>query len=152
MNKFIASRIVILSALLGAMLSVFCLLPVVVKLAFFLLMTCVSLPVLYLLKKYNVFKPNTVQDSILTGALCGFVSFLVFAIIYLPLVFLISLVLPITYLGGFVLMLKLSSFSLILMFTIFVAIVSALFNAFSSLLWYYVEGSLEVVKNTTDKQ
>lgn len=138
MDKETLKQIVILSALCGIALALFALLPVVVKLAVFVLMTCVSLPVIIMLRRAGALREFTVKESLITGALCGFVSYVVFSIVYLPLVYLLSSVFAISYLGGFVLMLKLSSFGLIMMFTIFISIVSVLFNSFTSLIYFYI--------------
>lgn len=138
MEKETLKPILVLSALCGAALALFALLPVVVKLAVFVLMTCVSLPVIIMLRRAGVLGEFTVKKSLITGALCGFISYVVFSVIYLPLVYLLSSVFTISYLGGFVLMLKLSSFGLIMMFTIFISIVSVLFNSFTSLIYFYI--------------
>lgn len=142
MEKETLKQILILSALFGVALAFFALLPVIVKFAVFLLMTCVSLPVIILLKRAGALQIFTVKDSLIVGALCGFISYIVFSIIYLPLVYLISTVFAVGYLGGFVLMLKLSNFGLILMFTIFISIVSVLFNSFTSLVYFYISNSI----------
>jgi len=142
MEKETLKQIIILSALCGVALALFALLPVVVKLAVFILMTCVCLPVIILLRRAGSLQIFTVKESIITGALCGFVSYIVFSIIYLPLVYLLSTLFAIGYLGGFVLMLKLSSFGLILMFTIFISVVSVLFNSFTSMVYFYLTNSI----------
>ncbi|MCM1009877.1 MAG: hypothetical protein NC390_03225 [Fusobacterium sp.] len=138
MDKQLARRIIILSALAGVILGVVSIIPVIVKLAVFVLMTCVSVPVMMTLRKYGVYDVSSVKSSLMAGALSGFISYMVFSAVFLPLVFVISYFFAIGYLGGLVLMLKLSNFGLVLMFTIFISIVSVIFNAFSSLLYYYI--------------
>ena len=139
--------IIILSAIIGGIFSFLALIPVVVKIAVFILMTCISIPIVVYLKRLGILRLTTVKESLIYGSLCGFISFIVFCAIYLPLVYVLSLFLPINYLGGLVLMLKLSNFGLIFMFTIFVSIVSIIFNAFSSLLCYYIFGSITTAEN-----
>ena len=146
MEKQTFKQILILSSLFGVALSLFALLPVVVKIAVFVLMTCVSLAVIILLRRAGALQIFTVKESLWTGALCGFVSYIVFSIIYLPLIYLLSSIFAIDYLGGFVLMLKLSSPGLILMFTIFMSIVSVMFNAFTSMVYFYVTSSIGTFK------
>lgn len=146
MEKENLKQVLILSALFGIALALFALLPVIVKFSIFILMTCVSLPVIILLRRAGVLEIFTVKESLCIGALCGFISFVVFSIIYLPLVYLLSSIFAISYLGGFILMLKLSSFGLMLMFTIFIAIISALCNSFTSLIYFYIVNGLETVK------
>lgn len=147
MDKKLIKKITILSALAGAILAVAAVIPFVVKLAVFILMTCVCLPVIIYLRKSAELEIFTVKESIMVGSLCGFVAYIVFSAVFLPLVFIISYFFAVGYLGGLVLMLKLSNFGLILMFTVFISIVSVIFNAFSSLLYYYITSSLETVKD-----
>ncbi len=147
MDKNIIKKIIILSAIAGAILSILALIPIIVKFAIFILMTCVCLPIIVYLRRIRQLEIFTVKESILLGSLSGFVSYITFSAIFLPLVFLISKVIPINYLGGLVLVLNLSNFGLLLMFTIFISTVSIIFNAFSSLLYYYVTNSFETVRN-----
>ncbi len=147
MERNSLKQVLILSALCGVALAFFAMLPVIVKFAVFFLMTCVSLPVIVLLRRAGVLEIFTVKESISIGALCGFISFMVFSVIYLPLVYLLSSFVALPYLGGFVLMLKLSNFGLILMFTIFISIVSVLFNSFTSLVYFYLINSIGSFKD-----
>lgn len=141
MNTQFAKRIIILSALAGIILAVASIIPIVVKFAVFVLMTCVSVPVMMVLRHYGVLEMASVKDSLAAGALSGFISYIIFSVIFLPLVSVLSYFFAIGYLGGLVLMLKLSNIGLILMFTIFISVVSVIFNAFSSLLYYYIINS-----------
>lgn len=142
MEKETFKQILILSSLFGVALSLFALLPVIVKFSVFILLTCVSLPVIILLRRAGTLKILTVKESLWIGALCGFVSYIVFSIMYLPLIYLLSSVFAIGYLGGFVLMLKLSNLALILMFTFFMSTVSVMFNAFTSMVYFYITRSI----------
>ncbi len=147
MNKLTVRNIIILSALLGVVLAFVSLIPVVVKLAVFILMTCACLPVIILLRKYGFDTMTSVKESLITGALSGFISYMAFSLVFLPLVFVISYFFPIGYLGGFVLILHNITVGLLVMFTIFISSVSVIFNAFSSLLYYYVISSFTGEKN-----
>ncbi len=147
MNRQLARRIIILSALAGVCIGVASIIPIVVKFLVFVLMTCISVPVMMVLRKYGVYEVSSVKGSLLAGALSGFVSYIAFSVVFLPLVFVLSSFFAISYLGGLVLMLKLSNFALVLMFTIFISIVSIIFNAFSSLLYYYIVSSLSGEKD-----
>lgn len=147
MDKQLARRIVILSALLGLVLGVISIIPVVVKVTVTILMTCVCVPVMMTLRKYGVYEVNSVKESFIAGALSSFISYMAFSVVFLPLVYVLSYFFAIGYLGGLVLMLKLSSVGLVLMFTIFISIVSMIFNAFSSLLYYYIVNTLSGEKD-----
>lgn len=142
MEKETLKNLFVLSALCGVALAFFALLPVVVKFAVFILMTCVSLPVIIILRRIGALKIFTVKESLIVGAICGFASFMVFSAIYLPLIYLLSSFVAISYLGGFVLLLKFSNLGLMLMFTFFISTVSIMFNAFTSLVYFYIINSI----------
>ncbi len=150
MDKCLLKEILLISALCGSVLALMGLLPFVVKIAVFLLMTCVSLFVTIYLRRSGKLEIFTVKESIFVGSICGFVSYLVFSVVFLPLVYILNLFVPVTYLGGLVLVLKLANFPLLVMFTIFISLVSVIFNAFSSLLYYYIISSFTTIKE--DKQ
>ena len=132
MNK----TILILSSIIGASLAVLALIPFIIKLAIFCLIFAVSLIVLLYLRQKLDYTVMTAKDSLVIGSLSGFVSFVVFSCIFIPLVYLLNLFVPISYMGGLVLMLKLSSFALIVMFVLFLSLIGVIFNAFSAFLWY----------------
>jgi len=146
MDKVALGKIAFISTLLGAVCAVLAIIPVVVKFVTFVLMTCICVPIIFYLRKLEKLEIFTIKESLCAGAVSGFVSFMVFTLIFIPLVNVISLFFPITYLGGLVLMLKLSNFWLILMFALFVSTVSVIFNAFSSLLYYYASSTFETVQ------
>ncbi len=150
MDKSLLKEILLISALLGCILAGISLIPFLAKITVFLLMTVVSLAVIIYLRRLGKLELFTVKESIFIGAICGFVSYFVFSMVFLPIVYVLNLFVPITYLGGLVLVLKLANFPLLLMFTIFISLVSVIFNAFSSLLYYYIVNSFETVKD--DKQ
>ena len=143
-------RIIFLSLITGAILAILALLPFVVKVSVFLLMFAVSLVVLIYLQRTNVLTSLILKDTLIIGSVSGFVSFIGFSIIFIPLVYLLSLFVPISYMGGFVLMLKLSNFGLLVMFTLFLSIISVMFNAFSAFLWYCLcnRGGNNLVQNS----
>lgn len=129
-------NIIIISSIIGAIIAVLALIPFVIKIVIFLLMTSVSLATIIYLQQKGLLSISNLNECLKIGTISGFVSFIVFATIFLPLVYLLSLFIPITYMGGLVLALKLSNFALITMFTLFISTISVLFNAFSAFLWY----------------
>ena len=147
MDKNVVKNITVLSALCGVILAILALIPVVVKFAVFVLMVCICIFVILYMRKQKQLEIFTVKESILVGSLSGLVSYLAFSVLYLPLVFLLSKIFPMAHLGGLVLFLKLSDFGVVFMYTIFISMLSVIFNAFSSLLYYYVASSFEVVKD-----
>jgi len=131
-------KLIIASIISGLILSLLALIPFVVKIAVLILITCVSVFVIIYLQRQGLLQTFNAKDSMTLGAVIGFVSFIAFSAVYIPLVYLISLKFSITYLGGFVLMLKLSNFLLMSMFVLFASTVSVIFNAFFAFLWYGV--------------
>ena len=125
-------KIFFLSSIFGVGLAILALIPFVIKIAVFLLIFGASLfVVIYLQRKCN-FVVSSLKDILTIGSLSGFISFIAFSIVFIPIVYLLSLFVPIAYMGGFVLMLKLSNLGLMVMFTLFLSTISVMFNAFSA--------------------
>lgn len=149
-------KIILLSAIIGVILAFLALIPFVIKIAITLLMTSVGIGTIIYSRYNQNLIPLTTNNCLTVGAISGFISFMIFSIIFLPLVYLLNLFVPITYMGGLVLMLKLSNFALLLMFTLFISTVSVLFNAFFAFLWYCLcnrgENNLIQTTKTFDEQ
>ena len=145
MNKKLQS-IFLISVIIGGIFGVISLIPFVAKISVIVLLTIISVPLIYICKKQNLMEISNEKDSLKWGALIGVFSTLGFGLTFYPLVYVLSLFFSMEYLGGFSLMVRLMSFALALMFIIFVCVISAVFNAFSALMYYYIEGSIKNLK------
>ena len=143
-NNF--KRIFLISIRTGGIFGVISLIPLMAKFSVIILLTVIVLPLMYLFKNLGLIDALDEKKSLKLGALTGIFSTIGFGIIFYPLVYILSLFFKMEYLGGFGLMIRLMSFPLALMFIIFICVISAVFNAFSALMYYYVEESIKNLK------
>ena len=154
MNIVVLKQITILSALLGVGLALLALIPFVGTFAFFALLCLVSVFVFVILTRVKVLNLISVHKSVMLGGFIGFVSFFAFAVVYLPIVAILGqfVTLYSEILQSLVIMLKVANFWMIFLLTIFVAILSAITNAFSGFVTYYVLEFLKTLdKNENDE-
>lgn len=138
--------IFLISLIIGGIFGVISLVPFTAKFTVIILLTLVSVPIIYWLKKRELINNFDEKESLKTGALIGIFSTFGFGIIFYPLVYVLSRMFTMEYLGGFSLMVRLMSFPLALMFIIFICLISAIFNAFSALMYYYINESIKNLK------
>ncbi len=154
MNKILLKQISILSVIAGIILAFLTLIPFVGQLAFIALMAFVSVFIIIFMVKIDLLEILAIRESVVLGALIGFISFLAFSVVYLPIVALLGRFFNLYYLYGISLVLNVGSFGVIFMLTIFVAILSATINAFTAFITFYILEflkSLEKNDNHNDK-
>lgn len=141
-NKVFLKNLLSLSAILGLILGIITIIPFISGLAFFVLMVLAA-PILFVyLKKLQLIGYMTPQEGAIYGSFIGFASFLGFSVSFIPLATIIGFI----YKGSFYLGIKMlfeSGIVLILTMVIFVAILSALMNAFSGLVTMYIYNQIE---------
>ena len=143
-NKF--KSIFLISIITGGIFGIISLVPLLAKFSVIILLTIIALPLVYLFKRLELIDNLNEKESLKYGALTGVFSTIGFGLIFYPIVYILSLFFKMEYLGGFGLMVKLMSFPLALMFIIFICVISAVFNAFSALMYYYVTESVKNLK------
>lgn len=136
----------LLSIIVGGIFGVISLVPFTAKFLTIILMTIISVPIIYWFKKEGFITDLNEKESLKTGTLIGIFSTLGFGIVFYPLVYILSIIFKMEYLGGFSVMVKLMSLPLALMFIIFICLISAIFNAFSALMYYYISESIKNMK------
>ncbi len=144
MNKILLKQISILSVIAGIILAFLTLIPFVGQLAFIILMAFVAALVIVFMVKIDLLEILSIRESVVLGALIGFISFMAFAVVYLPIVALLGRFFNLYYLYGISLILNVGSFGVIFMLTVFVATLSATINAFTAFITFYV---LEFLKS-----
>lgn len=141
-NKVFLKNLLSLSAILGLILGIVTIVPFISGLSFFVLMVLAA-PVLFVyLKRLRLIGYVTTQEGAIYGSFIGFASFLGFSISFIPLATIIGFL----YKGSFYLGIKMlfeSGILLTLTMVIFVAILSALMNAFSGLVTMYIYNQIE---------
>lgn len=145
MNKKL-QNVFLIALITGGVVGLISVIPFVAKFSVILLLTIISVPLIIFLKKMNIIENLNEKESLKLGALIGIFSTLGFGLTFYPIVYILSLFFTMDYLGGFSLMVRLMSFSLALLFIIFVCVISAVFNAFSALMYYYIEDSIKNLK------
>lgn len=154
MNPIIVKQTALLSAILGGILGVLTLIPFVRGFSFLFLLIGVAALVIIYMKKNELIGIIDVKEGMAFGALIGFVSFIAFSIVFIPLV---------TLLGWFLSLFNIhyntfglnifiqSGFFVLIIIVIFMGLLSALMNAFTGLVTAYVYEFLTGVKKE-DKQ
>jgi len=136
-----------IGAILGVLLGVILLIPFINGVSCFILYTSVGVAVVYYLKKRNLVGFLSYQDGALIGAVSGFISLITAAVVYLPVSYFLGILFnPISKAGSALFSsLIVASYSMFVltMIVIFMALLSALFNAFSGLITTYVYGITE---------
>lgn len=152
MNPIIIKQAAILSAILGGVLGILTLIPFVGSFSFLLLILAVSAVVIVYMKRNDLIGIIDVKEGATLGALTGFVSFIAFSIVFVPIIALIGLIFPNYYNYGITYMIKISGFFVLILLVIFLAILSALMNAFTGLVTAYIYEVLTGVKKEEKKE
>jgi len=154
MNQLIVKQTAILSAILGGILGVLTLIPFVRNFSFMLLILCISAVIIVYMKKNDLIGIIDVKEGAILGAIIGFVSFIAFSIVFMPLVMLVSAILGAFHIHyntyGINIFIQ-TGFFVLIMLVIFIGILSALMNAFAGLVTAYLYEVLTGVRKE-DKQ
>ena len=97
--------------------------------------------------KYDCLSYLSTKDSIIIGAISGFVSYLGFSIIYVPISVILMKFFHIAANYGVGLMLEHASFFILVVISLFMGVLSATVNAFTGFLTFYVMDFLDVFRN-----
>lgn len=151
MNTSILKQISLLSIFLGGALGIITVIPFIGELAFWILM-CASAPIVILfMMKMEMIDIQTVKESVIIGSIIGFISFIGFSILYMPITVLLIKLFNYSTNYGVSLALSQASFGLIIVMVLFISVLCATVNAFSGFLTYY---GIDLYKmlNKKDKQ
>ena len=83
-NYILLRQISILSIFFGLLLGLVTLIPYAGAISFVFLLCFVAPLVIWILIKYGCISLSSVKDSVIVGAIAGFVSYMGFSIIYVP--------------------------------------------------------------------
>ena len=129
---------VVISSILGAVLGVITVIPVVNVLSFLAIMFLASPSVIIYMTKYNLIGILNLKETLIYGAIIGFISFLGFSLTFVPLATIIGLIYKNSFYLG-VSMLFREGFFVMLLMVIFVALLGgALMNSFSALIYHQI--------------
>lgn len=142
MNILLLKQISILSLIAGAALGAITIVPFIGGIAFIFLMMCVGAALIIYLKKMTLVGYLELKDGALYGGIAGFVSFLGFSLVYFPLAAILGLIFKNTQYSLVTFSLG-SGFFVIVLLSVFVAILSAVVNSFSGLAAAYIYSQIE---------
>ncbi len=137
LNKNILQKSGLLSLILGAALGILTTLPFIGQIFFIMLMCFSSVLIIIFMNKANNFNIKSTHASIILGAYIGFLSFLTFSIFYLTITMIFAIFFQIYTNYGISTAISNSTFGIILLFIIFMAVLCATVNAFSGFLTFY---------------
>lgn len=132
----------VLSGLMGLVLGVVTIIPFICNLSFFALFVLAAPIILIYMKKMDMIGILDIRQGAIYGSVIGFISFIGFSISFVPLAAIIGLI----YKGSFYLSMSLlirSGFFVLFTLIFFVALLSAMINAFTGLATMYVYNQLE---------
>lgn len=147
-NFILLRQISVLSVFFGAVLGFITLIPFVNSISFIFLITCMAPLVIYLLIKYNCLTLTSIKESIVIGAIAGFVAFLSFSAIYIPISILLIKVVKYVPNYGLALLFNNSGFFILLVVSLFMGVLSATVNAFTGFITFSV---LELISSIGKK-
>ena len=150
MNKLLLKRISILSIIAGMVLAFFTLIPFINVLSFFMLMCLISVFIAVLMTKLDLIEMLTIRESVVFGAVTGFISFMAFSAVYLPIIAVIGKFFNLYNIYPIALFLNAGSFGIIFLLAVFTAVLSAVTNAFSAFLTFYLSELLHVRKKNIE--
>jgi len=151
MNQLLIKQTVILSAILGGIFGVLTLIPFVRNFTFMILILCISAVIIVYMKKRDLIGVIDLKEGSVLGGIIGFVSFITFSIAFIPLVTIVGAILPKYYTYGISYLFKVSGFFVLVMLVVFLAVLSALMNAFAGLVTAYVYEILSGIKKEENK-
>lgn len=152
MNKNILKQVSMLSIFLGAVLGVITTIPLIGEIAFWILMCVSAVIVILFMTKLDMLKINSVQESAVLGAIIGFISFIGFSIVYIPIIIVLAGFLQIYPNYGVSMALSNASIGLIVVLVIFMGVLSGTINAFSGFLTYYGIDFFQILNKNDDKE
>jgi hypothetical protein len=135
----------ILSAIAGLAAGVLLLIPFLTPLVFLALFTIYGALLIVYLKRNNMVGILTMQDGALLGAISGFASIPSALIVYMPISFIFSLFQGQSSVFGFKSSFTTFGYSvfILIMLVFFVALLSAVFNAFSGMMAAFIYEKIE---------
>lgn len=152
MNLLLLKQISILSAIAGIALGLITVIPFINLFSFMVLMLCLSVFILFYMRKNELIGIINLREGCLIGAVVGFVSFMAFSVVYIPITMLLGWLIPSYsqgwirfFMGGF------GTFIVMLFLVLFVAGLSALFNGFAGLVYVYITELITGIKKENNQ-
>lgn len=127
-----------LSAFFGALLGLTALIPFIGTFSLVFLFCFIAPLVIWILVKYNCLSLSSIRGSVVVGALAGFVSYLGFSIIYIPISIILMKFFNLGANYGIAITLSNANFFILTVLSLFMGVLGATINAFTGFLTFYV--------------
>ena len=145
-NYTLLRQISVLSIFFGLLLGAITLIPYVGTFSFIFLICFMAPFVIWILVKYNCLSLTSIKDSVIVGAIAGFVSYMGFSILYVPVSVVLMKFFHLAANYGVGFMLQNASFFILIVVSIFMGVLGATVNAFTGFLTFYVIDFLNSVR------
>ncbi len=151
-NELLLKQVAILSAIAGGALGVLTIFPYINIFSVSILVICLAAGILVYMKRENLIGIFDMKEGAILGGVIGFVSFIAAAVVYTPIDIILGLI-PI-FKAHFIMRFFFNSFGsiiVLIMLIFFIALLSALMNAFAGLATSYVYELLTgLIKESND--
>ncbi len=150
-NELLLKQVAILSAIAGGALGILTIFPYINIFSVSILVICLAAGILVYMKRENLIGIFDMKEGAILGAVIGFVSFIAAAIVYTPIDIILGLI-PF-FKAHFIMRFFFNSFGsviVLLMLVFFIALLSALMNAFAGLATSYVYELLTGLKKESN--
>lgn len=145
-NFNLVRQISVLSIFFGALLGFAILIPYIGTIALVFLICFIAPLVIWLLIKYGCLSLSSIKESVIIGAIAGFISYLGFSVIYIPISILLMKFFNISANYGIGIMLSNAGFFILTVLSLFMGVLSATVNAFTGFLVFYIIEFINSVK------
>lgn len=139
-------QISVLSAFFGALLGIVTLIPFIGTFSMIFLICFMAPLVIWILIKYGCLSLSSIKESVIVGAVAGFVSYLGFSVIYIPISVILMKLFGFAANYGIGIMLNNAGFFMLVVLSVFMGVLSATVNAFTGFLTFYVIEFINSVK------
>ena len=152
MDKSLLKLIVMLSAFWGVLFGILTAIPYVGQIAFWILLCFAAVLVMTFLIRVKLLDIFTVNESVVIGGIIGFVSFMAFCIVYVPIIVILLKVFHYSDNYFLSIMLGNANIFIILLLSVFMAILSATVNGFTGFITFYVREFLKNLDKNEEKR
>ncbi len=134
-SKSLLKIIIVFSFITGALTGVIPLIPALVSAGFLIIMFFIAPFIIIYLKRLNLIKDMSTEQTLLISAIAGAAAFLGFAVVYFPIACILNLVLKIQ---DFIwIKVLVTNFVFLIPMVLLMAMLAALLNAFSGFITIY---------------
>ena len=150
-NELLLKQVAILSEIEGGALGVLTIFPYINIFSVSILVICLAAGILVYMKRENLIGIFDMKEGAILGGVIGFVSFIAAAVVYTPIDIILGLI-PI-FKAHFIMRFFFNSFGsiiVLIMLIFFIALLSALMNAFAGLATSYVYELLTGLKKESN--